>query len=290
MPYVPPHTSIQSPITAPLPLPVTSLRIVNTERIVTEQSGKDNHAHEPVDNNDSVLDQESEPLVEADKPSSNLALSIPIPPISRPSRTVSLDIIDRTPPLPNSMNVLATNFAAVDISGPSSMAVGAAGRRSDTVVPKLKDVLEGETIAVPGARGEAVDMPRFPGGNVAVDVDVEGQSQDGAQGDQLPDLVPSGGARGAQFNHATSTHVEERGDYGSSTSLDTMNDTPSPLSPADDGTQGQLVGDQVVVVQQGEEEDPKVLALHKYKEGLYTYTVSINDHVVTLSSQAVPGT
>lgn len=152
-------------------------------------------------------------------------------------------------------------------------------------MPTLKDVREAESIGIPGVARRGTlgekDMPRLPG-QVEL-AGVEGV-QDGANGqvsaerEQVPMSTQEEEAEHDRRDSSISVPdlVHSRTGENSSTSLDTLGDGDSPLSP--DGT-GQLgaegQGDQVVIVGgagEGEEQDPKVLALHRYKEGLYTYT------------------
>lgn len=155
-------------------------------------------------------------------------------------------------------------------------------------MPTLKDVREAESIGIPGVARRGTlgekDMPRLPG-----QVEVAGVEsvQDGADGqvsaerEQVPMSTQEEEAEQARRDSYTSVPdlVHSRTGENSSTSLDTLGDGDSPLSPYGTGQLGaEGQGDQVVIVGgagEGEEQDPKVLALHRYKEGLYTYTVCL---------------
>lgn len=218
-------------------------------------------------------------------------------PIGRLSRAASLSILSTTPPLPlTPMNALVDNFAAASLAGSG---LG----HSDTVVPTLKNVTlrEAEHIQVGGGGGMGeVDMPRLPSEVKVLAVGDEGRDEVGSgvgQGQGGVVEVGVGGAgimgerKGSHAESETSTssvpdlvHSRGRTNDNSSTSLDSMD---SPLSPDEAGLSmginnfengvegGGGGGDGVVVVGQGEDEDPRVLALNKYKEGLYTYTVRL---------------
>ena len=308
MPYVPPTTSVHSPTIQTIPLPPLAHKTADSRSDTNDNidEGSSNDATGPSDDTTSPVSRTNDtadqttiaiPAEDERPPPTGVAHASPSPadipiapstvlplPPHRPSRTVSLDIIDRTPPIPSTMDALASNFA----SGGFGLGHGT----SDTAVHTLKDISEGETIQISqpsGSEGDGMaDMPKLPGtgtdGGVpmltslerdegAIKLQGSGEADRDEDDQGVPDLVPS---RSLSVSDVDTQGLRD----GSSTSLDTMNETPSPVSPNDNdgfnGAQEEGTGE-VVIVQQGEEEDPKLVALHKYKEGLYTYTVSLQN-------------
>ena len=293
MPYVPPCTSIQSPTVAPLPLPTfksTSLENDSDKRAATAQPNEEpSIAESSTVESDTIADIPASLPVESTVKSNLTTIpttnSIPST-FPGTNRTASLSLLaDRTPPLPLPLtnmhvNSLINNFAAAGLG------------QSDSVVPTLKDVREAESIGIPGVARRGTlgekDMPRLPG-QVGL-AGIEGV-QDGADGqvsaerdrerEQVPVHTQEEEAEHDRRDSSTSLPdlVHSRTGENSSTSLDTLGDGDSPLSPDGSGQLGaEGQGDQVVIVGgagEGEEQDPKVLALHRYKEGLYTYTVCL---------------
>jgi hypothetical protein len=117
---------------------------------------------------------------------------------------------------------------------------------------------EADSIALPlAAPAEEVGMPRLPeqvaraASEDAGDADTGGPSRRASEPASLPDLARS---------------VRDGETSSSSASIDTLAD--SPIDAEAGGVTAQ------VALARGGEEDPKMAAISRYREGLYTYTVS----------------